>query len=453
MTFGDSSRPSPDKSMNSMLLSRLGSIMHLMSGSFAVSALMALSTVVAARALGPEAYGVLALVLTVGRICERFIRFESWQSIIRFGTQEHIEHDPQAMGQLILLGLLLDIGCAWVAAAVMILGGYIILPYIGLDRSDFYLLLIFAPAIAFNITGVPTATLRMANKFKLLAYFQLFSAAVRLAMAGVAWALDAPVYVFLAIWTVAQLVNISISGLLATRELKALEIPNPLSFGVRGLTARFPGFMAFAWSTNASSALRTLTTEADTLLVGALAGPTSAGTYHITKRFAKVAQQVASHVQAVIYPDVSRMWARKRFADVRAVKTKIQFALGAVALGILVATAVIGEKGLDWLLGAKYDQVYPMLITQLIAVALIMVGAPVRSTMLAMNRPQVILMIAVAGTTAFFATAVFAIPAYGAIGANYAHIVTAAVNLLAIELSFRFFYRRNASAQVPETLP
>ncbi|MEN7538011.1 lipopolysaccharide biosynthesis protein [Aurantiacibacter sp. DGU5] len=436
--------------MNAMLRSRIGSIMHLMSGSFAVAGIMALSTVVAARALGPEAYGVLALVLTVGRICERFIRFESWQSIIRFGTQEDVEENPQAMSELFLLGLLLDIGCAWLATALMLAGGYIALPYIGLDRSDFYLLVIFAPAIAFNITGVPTAALRMADKFKLLAYFQLFSAGLRLTMAGIAWWLGAPLYVFLAIWTVAQLINIAVFGLLAIRQLKDLGIPNPLSSGVRGLTGRFPGFMAFAWSTNASSALRTLTTEADTLLVGALAGPTPAGAYHITKRFAKVAQQVATHVQAVIYPDISRMWARRRFADVRAVTVKVQLVLGGLALGAIAVTALIGEKGLDLLLGGEYDQVYPMLITQLIAVMLIMFGAPVRSTMLAMNRPHVILIIAVLGTAVFFATAMAAIPMAGAIGANYAHIATAAVNLLFIEIFFRVGYKRHQSAVAQE---
>ncbi|MHA7819583.1 MAG: lipopolysaccharide biosynthesis protein [Erythrobacter sp.] len=432
--------------LKAMLFSRLGSIMHLLTGSMAVAVVMALSTIVAARALGPEAFGIFALVLTIGRICERLIRFESWQPLIRFGTQEEIEDDPKAMGELFLLGLLLDIGCALVAAAVMLGAGYLLLPVIGLDRSQFYLLLIFAPAIAFNIRGMPTAALRLAGQFKLLAYFQLFSATLRLIMGGVAWALDASLPVFMAIWAAAQLIDTAVFGVLGGRALGILKIANPLRAGVTGLTRRFPGFMSFAWSTNASSALRTLTHEADTLLVGTLAGPTAAGVYHIAKRFAKVAQQVAAHVQTVLYPDLARMWARKRFDDVRSVKSRVQFALGAIGVLIIAATAALGEQGVKWLFGPGFDMVYPLLLTQLVAVTLIMIAAPTRSTMLAMNRPGMVLGIAIVATVTFFTSAVVAIPIAGAIGANYAHIAFAAVTLISMEIGFRYFYKSNATA-------
>lgn len=449
MTVTDTPNLSPVRPEGSVIRSRLISIGHLLTGSFAVSAVMALSTVVAAKALGPVAYGTLALVLTIGRICEKFIRFESWQPLIRFGTQPDIEGNPEAMARLILLGLILDICCALLAAAVMLIGGYFILPWVGLQQSDFYLLAIFAPAIALNISGVPTAALRLADQFKLLAYFQLFSAVLRLIMAGVAWALDAPLSVFLAVWTIAQIINTFVFGILAARALKKIGVANPLTAGTKGLLARFPGFMGFAWSTNASSALRTLTHEVDTLLVGAFAGPAAAGFYHIAKRFAKVAQQVAAHVQAVIYPDLSRMWARERYDEVRSVKTKVQLTLGAIGLAITLAVVAVGRPGIEWLFGTGFELVYPLLVTQLIAVTMIMIGAPSRSTMLAMNRPQTVLMIAVAATIIFFASAVTLLPQMGAIGANYAHIAFAAVTVISLEISFRIAYR-SRQADKPE---
>lgn len=416
----------------------------------AVAAMMALSTVVAARALGPEAYGILALVLTVGRICERLIRFESWQALIRFGTQTDTEDDPEKLGRLFLLGLMLDFACAWFAAALMLVGGYFLLPFIGLDPSHFVLLAIFAPAIAFNIRGVPTAALRMAGQFRLLAYFGLFSATLRLALAALAWSLGAELAVFLAVWTLAQLIDVVVFAVLAARALNSLGVANPISAGTSGILQQFPEFMRFAWSTNASSALRTLTQEADTLMVGALAGPTSAGFYHIAKRFAKVAQQIGQHVQAVIYPDLSRMWARKNFDTVRTVKTKVQLALISIGLAIVFVTWAAGALGVEWLFGDEFSTVYPLLLTQLIAVTLILVGAPARSTMLAMNRPGTVLIISAIATLAFFATAYILIPDAGAIGANYAHIAFSAVTFIALEITFRSAYgtyeRREAPA-------
>lgn len=446
MTSNESSALPPDRGMSKMLTSRLGSILHLLSGSMAVAVVMALSTIIAAKALGPEAFGVFALVLTIGRLCERLIRFESWQPLIRFGTQPGVEGDPQIMAKLFLLGLLLDIGGAMLAAMVMLAVGFAILPFIGLQPSHFYLLLIFAPAIALNIRGVSTAALRMAGRFKLLAYFQIFAATLRLALVGVAWALNAPLGIFLAIWTIAQMIDTAMFSFLAALALKSLGVSNPLRAGVKGLIGQFPGFMGFAWSTSASSALRTLTHEADTLLVGALAGPTSAGSYHIAKRFAKVAQQVAAHVQTVIYPDLSRMWARKRFDDVRAVKTRVQLALCAIGIAIITGTVIFGENGVTWVFGDGFDLVYPLLVTQLVAVTLVMTGAPTRSTMLAMNRPGMVLTIALVATLTFFATAVTVIPFAGAIGANYAHIAFAGLTLILLEITFRITYGAHSAS-------
>lgn len=422
--------------VNAMLRSRLGSILHLLSGNMAVSALMAASTAIAARALGPESYGILALVLTTGRIFERLIRFESWQPIIRFASQTRIEASPNAMSQLFLLGLLLDIACALLASALMLGIGYLILPLLGLDRSYFYLLVIFAPAIAFNVRGMPTAALRLAGNFKMLAYFQMFSAALRVLMAVAAWRLEASIGVFLAIWTAAQLIDTALFAALAARALRGLGVPNPIHAKVRGLIAAFPGFMRFAWSTNASSALRTLTQEADTLLVGALGGPTVAGFYHLSKRFAKVAQQIGQQVQTVIYPDLARMWARKQFDSVSSVKTKTQLSLAAISLLLIGVVAAIGESGVAWLFGEDYIAVYPLLVAQLVAVGLIMIAAPSRSTMLAMNQPGIVLAVAAASTVSFFAASFMLIPVLGAIGANLAHILFGLVTVVLLELCY-----------------
>src|SRR3546814_19532604 len=60
---------------------------------------------------------------------------------------------------------------------------------------------------------------------------------------------------------------------------------------------------------NLSMTLSTSVQEFDVLLVGALAYPASAGLYYMAKRMAKAAQQLGGQVQAVLYPDVTRLWA------------------------------------------------------------------------------------------------------------------------------------------------
>ena len=82
---------------STVLRPRLISIGHLISGNGANAVIMAVSTIIAARTLGPAAYGTLALILTIGRVSERVLRFESWQPLIRFAAQRDVERDPRAV--------------------------------------------------------------------------------------------------------------------------------------------------------------------------------------------------------------------------------------------------------------------------------------------------------------------------------------------------------------------
>lgn len=430
----------------SLLESRLTSIAHLLTGSTANALIMFVSTTISARALGPATYGIFALVLTIGRLSERLLRFESWQPLIRYAAHEEIAGNSRRLSELFLYGLLLDIGSALLAALLAIAGGYALMPLLHLRPGDLPLIEIYALAIAVNVRGMPTAALRLSGQFRTLAYIQIFSSLLRLALAAIGLMLGAGVLVFVIVWTVVQMIDSLLFFWLGFLSLGKLAVPNPLRAELRGITTKFPGFMKFAWSTNISSALRTLTQEADTLLVGALAGNASAGFYHIAKRMAKVAEQVGAMVQTVIYPDLARLWAHCEFRTFRQVTARVQLALAPVGLGILGVVWLVGDWFINAAFGKEFASAYPLLIAQLVAVVLIFHAAPSRSALLAMNRPTFILLIALLSTAVFFAVAWLTMPVYGALGANLAHIAFAALTALAADIVWWRGSRRQAEA-------
>ena len=420
----------------SLLWSRLKSIAHLFAGNWSNTLLMLVGTTIAARALGAEIYGVFALVLTVGRLCERLVRFESWQPLIRFAANEELDFNNERMASLFLYGLLLDIGSALLAALLTLCAGYLLLPVIDLRPEDMPLVAIYAVAIALNIRGFPTAALRLNGQFKMLAYLQMFSSIVRVLLAFLALELGMGIMAFVLIWTFAQALDAILFLAVSFRSLRQQGVSNPLTAEWRGLTEKFPGFMRFAWSSNLSSTLRTLTQEADTLLVGALAGASSAGFYHISKRIAKVAMQVGAIIQAVIYPDMARMWAKLEISAFRAMTSRLQLALAGAGIAILGVTLLIGKPAIEFAFGSKFLDVYPLLVAQLIAVILILHAAPSRSALLAMNRSGLVLGVAICSTAVFFAVAFFTIPSYGAMGANIAHIAFGCLTVVAMDLAW-----------------
>lgn len=413
----------------------LKSILHLVSGSSGNAILMLISTTIAARTLGPAAYGVLALVLTVGRLSERLLRFESWQPLIRFAASEDIAGDKKKMSELYLYGLFLDIGTALLASVLTMIVGYALMTVIGLKPEHMPLLAIYAVAIAMNIRGVPTAALRFDGQFRTLAYVQMLSSVLRLALAGAGLFLGFSLLEFVIIWTVCQALDSLLFLWLGLRVIRKQGIPSPFRANPFGLKQKFPGFMSFAWSTNISGTLRTLTQEADTLLVSAFAGTAWAGFYHIAKRIAKVAQQVGSMMQAVVYPDMARMWAQKDFTAFKSTIKRVQLVLGGVGVLFLAAFWLLGDWMMKVVFGPEFAQAYPLLVAQLLAVVLIMHAAPSRSALLAMNRPGFVLWVAIASTILFFVTAWITMPTYGALGANFAHIAFAALTAIAMDIA------------------
>lgn len=420
----------------------ISNIIHMFTGNIANTALMLISTVIAARALGVQDYGLFALILTVGRFSERIIRFESWQPLIKFAADEEQNFDSERLGSLFLYGLLLDCASCLAAGFLTIALGAGLSSKIGLEPEHLVPVAIYACAIALNIRGFPTAAMRLGGRFRTLAYLQTVSSFVRIILALLAWHLDLGLTTFVIAWSLAQVLDTALFMTMSFGILKAQGIDNPLRSNWRGLRERFPGFIQFAWSTNLSSTLRTLTQEADTLLVAALAGSSAAGFYHIAKRISKGAMQIGANVQAVIYPEMARMSARLEIAELRRLTWRVQLVLAAIGGTCLIACLIVGEWAIDLVFGREFNDAYILLVAQLVAVALILHSAPSRSTLLAMGKPGFVLVVSIFSTILFFVVSIVTMPKFGALGASFGHIAFSALTAIALDFAWRWQARR-----------
>lgn len=430
---------------SALLRPRLISVAHLLSGNLGNVTLMMASLAIATRALGQQEFGVMAVVLTIGRVCERFVRFESWQPLVRFVAAEEERGDPGRLASLYAYGLLLDIAGSCLAAILTVMAAWLIGPLVGLDPSHVDLVAIYALAIAFNIRGMASAALRLAGKFRVLAYIQLAGCLLRLALSAILLAGGAGLVGFVVVWTITQIFDALLFNLLGFRALRATGVPNPIFADKSDLPGRFPGFMRFAMSTNLSSMIGTVTHEMDTLLVSTFAGPKAAGLYYLSRRIARVAQTAGNMIQTVIYPDLARLWTQAGGTALRQLVTMLQMTLAAMALTAIGACWLAGKPALDLAFGAGYAESYPMLLAQLVAVMLTLHAAPARSALLAMNRPTHVLFASVASLCAFLIAAFMLVPRYGGIGANLAHVAAGAAAVVITDTIFWRTLRRRAA--------
>jgi O-antigen/teichoic acid export membrane protein len=434
----------PEPPKKSVLRSRIESVLHLLTGNLGNAVVMIGSIAFATRALGPEAFGVLAMTLAVGRVCERIVRFESWQPLVRYAATEEGASDPERLSRLYLFGFILDLVGAVVAALLSLVAAFVLSSYFDFPREMLPLVAIYALAIALNLRGMSSAVMRMAGMFRTMAYIVFIAGFLRLLLAAIFYWAGGGLMTFVCVWTFCQVVDALLYNFIAFRQLARQGTPSPLRARVGNLMRDFPGFLGFAFTTNASSALRTITHEADTLIVGALTDSSeAAGFYHIAKRMAKVAMGCGEMIQMVVYPDLARMWAGKVKGKFRKTVVSIQGLLGVIMGSIIIVALLAGKPLISLAFGSDFVPAYTILVAHLFAVFLIMHSAPARSALLAMNRPQYVLMTATCSTVLFLGIALYAIPIYGAVGASFAHIGFGALTAILLDISmWRNFNRQ-----------
>jgi len=407
---------------STLIRPRIVSMIHLLSGNFGSGMLMVAALSLATHALGKAEFGVMVVVLSIGRVCERLVRFESWQPLVRFVAAEEDNGSVDRLARLYAYGLKLDLASALVAGLIAIVLAKLAGAAFGLGEGHVGLVAIYALAIVCNPRGMASAALRLGGRFRTLAYVQLASSLFRLGASVLLLHAHAGLTAFVILWTSAQILDSLLFNVLGFQALRKSGIPSPLGVSWRGLGDQFPGFLRFAISTNVSSTLRTLTHEVDTLMVGYFAGAGAAGLYYLSRRIAKFAQTAGDMIQTVIYPDLARIWARLDRKALERLVRILQTALAGIALIFILACMAVGRPALVLFFGDDFTDVYPMLFTQLFAVALTLHAAPSRSGLLAMNRPTYVLAVATVSTVLFFTIALLLMPSQGAIAANYAHV-------------------------------
>lgn len=429
---------------------RVRAVVHLLSGTSGTVVLSLLSITLAARALGPKEYGVLALILTLGQACERLLSFQSWQPLIRYGSTFEMESDSDDLRSLLKFGLMLDFAgsaAAWLVSSLLAIASHFVL---AVPWSTVTVALIFMSALLFNLNGTATAIFRLAGRFRTVAHVQVITALMRLIASAIAFAAGAGLLGFVLVWAATQAAGSLLNIIFALRPLKWQGVGRIAGASLHGMSYRFPELWRFTWGANFSLTIWASAQQVDTLIVGWLADPASAGMFHIAKRISRVVQQIGSQVEAVVYPDLSRLWAQGKRSKFVSTLLQTEVILALFGATCFLASLLMAEQVMRWTAGAAFAAAAPLLTMQILAVSLTITGSASRAGLLAMGRQPAILRTVLAAAATFYCAVAPLIQLMGAMGANVAHTLFGAVWLTGLTLALRQGLKSHAVAAEPE---
>ena len=255
---------------------------------------------------------------------------------------------------LLKFGFAVDLSAAVASYLVAVVLLLMFGPLFGIGEDARNYVLVFSTVLLFQVSGVPTAVMRLAGRFRLLAYSTALNGALRTALCVVGLLTGADLSYFIIVWAVTQITGSLTLLALTFLELRRQGIRRIAQARLDGVHRRFEGLLGFTIGGNVEMTVRASANEFDTLIVGALGDPASAGLYHIAKRLARVVLQFGVQVQAVLYPDVARLWAARAIDEFYRTVTQMELLLAAFGIAALAATIVGIKPFLVWTVGPEF---------------------------------------------------------------------------------------------------
>jgi O-antigen/teichoic acid export membrane protein len=411
----------------------------LIAGDVAANALSVVSLALTARALGAEKLGVLVLVQTYTSVVDELVTFQSWKALIRFGAG-HVHGGERArLAGLLKIGFLLDLASALVATLLAVAGSFLLARWRGLDELTTRMLWLNSLGILCNLAGMPTAVLRLFERFRLFSAQKTAAAAIRL------------FGVLLATWAGAGLWGFFLAALAATVAGRLLLFAfglqvlrrNGLAGFLRARARDWREVARFAVWTNLVTTVSLPIAHFDMALVGALVSLESVGVYRIIKQIALVMTMVSDSVYQVIYPRLAALLARNDLAaalqQARRAGALLLAFTSTAALGVVVlAPAVV-----PWLFGASFARDFLSLDAYMALRAVSCAFVVVHPLFLAMGYVKRELLILIVANTLYLGLAYALGSAFGLLGIVLAYGVQFSSVLVPKILTIRSALRRS----------
>jgi len=324
--------------------------LELIVGDVASNGIQLLALAVAARALGTEFFGVLILIQTYTSVVEDLVTFQSWKALIKFGAGHVKDGNKARLAEVLKIGLVLDVVSALVATVLALLGASAFAHWYGWEPERVRLIVLSSLGILFTVTGMPTAALRLFERFRLFSVQKTIAAAIKLIGVVLAAQLEAGLEGFVVAYLVA-----AVTGRLLL-----------VVFGWRVLAQQgLGGFWRVrvtSWSevTRFSAWTNVITTVSlpikyfDTLLVGKLVSLEGVAVYKIIKQVALVMTMVSDSVYQVIFPRMASFLARKELREAVNEARRV----GALLFAFTATAALLVALTGPWLIPLVFSEEY-----------------------------------------------------------------------------------------------
>jgi len=418
---------------------------HLLSGRL-VNAVVGLAYIaLTARSLGKEAMGVLVIINAFAQFLGEVAHFESWQTVLTYGTDPLLRKERTKFQQVLRLSLMLDLISSIIGVGLGVLGAWLFWKELRWPEGVSGYGALYALSIGVMTSATGVGLLRLFDRFRFLAAEQAVSSFVRMIGCAICAVTHAPIQYFLLAWAAGTFASFFYIAGIAIWDLKKRGLLD--GFSLLGPTSQgLPGVWRFALSTNFSGTLEVGFTHVLTMAVGALLGPTQAAFWRIGKQVADGMAKPARLMVPALYPELAKMRASGGRQAMTKLAIQITLIGGAAAGVLLLVSLVAGRWILETVMGEAYGAAAGVMNWQVAAAAIGVMTLPLEPMLVSMRAAGAALMVRLVVVICYFAALVPLIERFGLTGAGAALVASA----LAMAIGMYFMARRRLARLAAE---
>jgi len=336
---------------------RIAANTGLMMGSKALSVVLGLGSIlIATKSLSAAELGIILFLHAYMLFFSEVTAFQSWQSLIRFGTDDVKNNDSTGLSRLIQFGVKID--------AVSAIFGFLI--SMGIFSFIIYLTQVF-PAVFVRAQTFDMAGLRnLAALYCILILFRQRGVGI-----GVFRLFDK--FHVLALHVL---------------ELKKRNLLKSVFKAQSSLRRPRKGLWPFMIKSNIDSTLAAATHHLPALMVMGVFGSAWVAIYRIAEETAKLLSEGFKLLDQVIYPELAKMVSLGEAAKIWRLVTRTAFILLSFGLVIAFIIQTIGPEVLGRIFSVDYEQAAPLTSLLILAAAITGIAAPLYPVLYATGRPE-----------------------------------------------------------------
>jgi len=395
----------------------------LISGDIIASILNLVSVALSARVLGPSNFGILALIQTYITIVDQLFNFQSWQALIKYGSDALVNNNLVSFKRLLKFGFKLDVTTAFLGTVAAILGAFFILPFFDWSEDVTDLVILYSLVILFNINGTPTAILRLYDRFDLFAYQKIVVAVVKLLSVAIAFFYNAGLYEFLLIWIISDFLGYVILIAFSFYELKRQSLTGFFKSNAKLVTLDIKDIWTYVWTTNLHGSVRMVSMQFDTIIVGALLGNIAVGYLKVAKQFAQILSKLSQPIYKSVYPELAKIWAGHNRIEFKKLILSTCIVSGSLGLVVWIIFLIAGGHIINISVGPEFIAANRLVQVYMLAVVISMLTLPLTPAMLAMGLPKVSFNAILISTLVYFPFLYLFVVKLGIVGIGYAYIL------------------------------